>query len=733
MNTKNLKLLFAGFIALALVSALIVKSNRASAQTFDGEIFAPTATFIVTNTGDTGAGSLRQAILDANGTAGSDLITFSIVGTGPFTIQPLSALPDITEAVTIDGYTQTGATANANCTGTAVLQIVVNGASAGAASSGLTLAAGSTGSTVRGLNIQGFDGNGIEILSGSNAITGNFIGTNAAGTAAVPNNSNGINITSGSTNTIGGTTPGLRNVISGNLERGIAISGFAGSGSNRIQGNYIGTDATGNADLGNSFDGVDISQSAGNGIGGSATTLGCAPGNLISGNNEDGISIFGTNSTGNLVGGNLIGTNAAGTADLGNSSQGIYLNAVSNQIGVGTADFRNVISGNDGGGINLGGGNSNVVRGNYIGTNLGGTAALRNPDGVRIDTGANNNQIGGGLSGEGNVISGNDTGVHIAGGNNNIVSGNLIGTGADGTSDVGNLEAGVYIHEPKATSNTIGGAGAGEGNNIRFNGDGTLIPTLAGEGGIVVYFGSTGNRISSNGITNNTGLGIDLGLNGANGVTPNDANDVDSGDANNFQNYPVLVTVNNTGGMTTITGTLNSTPSRLFRVEFFSDTTADASGNGEGRIFIGAQNYTTDASGNAAINFSTATQVPTGNFVSATATDSTTGDTSEFSMSRQIAGPTAATASISGRLRTAAGAGISGVSVTLFNTQSGETITVTTGLNGMYVFESVPVGDDYIITPTALGFTFSPSSRFLSLTEELTSVDFVAVRRGRFR
>jgi len=81
------------------------------------------------------------------------------------------------------------------------------------------------------------------------------------------------------------------------LGRGIAISGFAGSSGNTIQGNYIGTDAAGNADLGNSFGGIDISQSANNSIGGSAATLGCAPGNLISGNNGDGINIFGTGST----------------------------------------------------------------------------------------------------------------------------------------------------------------------------------------------------------------------------------------------------------------------------------------------------------------------------------------------------------------------------------------------------------------------------------------------------
>ena len=238
-------------------------------------------------------------------------------------------------------------------------------------------------------------------------------------------------------------------------------------------------------------------------------------------------------------------------------------------------------------------------------------------------------------AGQANVISGNDVGVHIADGSGNSVRGNFIGTGANGTSDVGNLEAGVYIHEPTSFGNAVGGAGDGDGNTIRFNGDGTLIPTLAGEGGIVIYFGATGNPILRNSITENTGLGIDLDSSatpaiGADGVTPNDPNDVDSGDANNLQNYPVLAMAS-TNTMTTVTGTLNSTPSRTFRVEFFSDTAADPSGNGEGRTFVGAQNVTTNASGNAIINFTTTTPVPNGNIVTATATDLTTSDTSEFS------------------------------------------------------------------------------------------------------
>ena len=161
--------------------------------------FNVAANFTVTNTADSGAGSLRQAILDANATVGTDTITFNI--SGATTIQPASELPPITDPVTIDGYTQSGAVLNSTCGGTATLQIVLNGASAGVAANGLTLGTGSSGSTVRALVINGFDGNGIEIGSSNNQIQGNFIGTSQNGAMAIANNSNGIAVISGTGNT----------------------------------------------------------------------------------------------------------------------------------------------------------------------------------------------------------------------------------------------------------------------------------------------------------------------------------------------------------------------------------------------------------------------------------------------------------------------------------------------------------------------------------------------------
>src|SRR5438552_4790776 len=180
-------------------------------------------TFTVTNTNDSGAGSLRQAILDANANAGTDTITFSIPGGGVHTISPTSALPTITDPVTIDGYTQTGAVQNTDPNGfNGTLLIELSGVNAGAGVNGLTISSGD--STVRGLVINGFQvldinaGDGILLITnGSNVIEGNFIGTNAAGTAVVGNDTEGVEVRDDSSNNrIGGTTPQARNLFSGN-------------------------------------------------------------------------------------------------------------------------------------------------------------------------------------------------------------------------------------------------------------------------------------------------------------------------------------------------------------------------------------------------------------------------------------------------------------------------------------------------------------------------------------
>ena len=268
-------------------------------------------------------------------------------------------------------------------------------------------------------------------------VQGNFIGTNFGGTAAVPNGI-GVSIEYSGNNTIGGTTAGAGNVISGNTDNGLGIvdgSGLDidGGGSNLVAGNWIGTDALGSQGLGNYGDGVSIYQSSGNTIGGTAT----AAANVISGN-DNGVEL--NDSGQNLVEGNLIGTDPTGTIAIPNST-GIEIDngGSGNTIGGTSSIARNILSGNDAYGVEIEpGSNANLVEGNFVGTDSSGDVSLGNFLGVLVQSG--NNTIGGTALGAGNVISGNDrsgslyAGVQLAIGNvfeyqttDNLVEGNLIG------------------------------------------------------------------------------------------------------------------------------------------------------------------------------------------------------------------------------------------------------------------------------------------------------------------
>ena len=188
------------------------------------------STFTVSNTDDGGPGSLRQAIIAANDLAGLDRIDFAMPGAGPFTIQPLSGLPSIDDPVTIDGTTQPG------YAGKPIIEL--DGSQSG---NELALSIGAGGSTVRGLVINRFAGGILLSGGGGNHIEGNYIGTDVTGTMALGNLDNGISIESSSSNTIGGTTTGARNVIVASGLDGIEVNGTG----NTILGNYIGVGADG--------------------------------------------------------------------------------------------------------------------------------------------------------------------------------------------------------------------------------------------------------------------------------------------------------------------------------------------------------------------------------------------------------------------------------------------------------------------------------------------------------
>jgi hypothetical protein len=356
-------------LTVALVLALMPTGHTARA-----------ATYTVTNTNDSGAGSLRQAIIDANANPGTDTIDFNIpCGGGVCTITPTSPLPTLTDdGTTIDGYTQ-GDASPATATMPAVLRIEIDGTSAGGSVSGLTIE--SANNSIRGLVINNFGWHGVFIsgtIATDNRVMGNHIGTNAKGASDLGNGFDGVNISWGAQNNrIGGSTAAARNVISGNDGGGVYIED-SGTTGNTVSGNYIGLAASGTTKLGNGI-GVVISWGAQNNTIGGDTE---GERNVISGNDQDGVIIFENNTTGNIVSGNYIGTDKNGTANLGNTQNGVYIGygAQNNTVGGDTDGERNVISGNGENGVYIYEIETinNTASGNYIGTDANGTADLGN-------------------------------------------------------------------------------------------------------------------------------------------------------------------------------------------------------------------------------------------------------------------------------------------------------------------------------------------------------------------
>lgn len=481
------------------------------------------------------------------------LVGFDILGTGTHAIRLTTPLPPLMRPVIINGTTQPGYTNQP--------VIELDGTGAGPNATGLNISTGNSG--VLGLSIHSFSDSGIKLRGGTNnLIAADFIGTDATGTTALGNRA-GISIQDGSTaNTIGGTSPAFRNLISAN-QTGIALlrsaSGNliqgnligtdpmgttldpntdgitlstgatantiggaapgagnlidasrhdailitdAGTTGNQVLGNTIGTDPTGTVGLGN-FRGVEIQDASGNTVGGS----GAAARNLISANQAEGVLIEGA-ATGNVVAANYLGTTLDGSAPLPNQVGVSVQGASGNLIGGFASTTRNVISGNSEQGVLLAGGaTANVVAGNYIGTDPAGAVALSNGIGVYL-LGAPGNTVGGSAPGAGNLISGNaifGVGVVSAEATGNVVAGNTIGADASGTVAVPN-GVGVAVLQT-AAGNTIGGTDAGAGNFIAGN---------AGSG-VLIANGATGNVVQGNAIgTDSTGTVV-LG-NGANGV-----------------------------------------------------------------------------------------------------------------------------------------------------------------------------------------------------------------------
>jgi titin len=621
------------------------------------------STFTVSTISDSGLGSLRQAILYADGDPGPNTIVFNIAGGHNVKIIALtSALPTLATSTTIDGTTQLG------FQGTPVIALDgtrISGAEA------LTIDVADC--TVRGLAIYGFD-TGIHFrpYAANGLVGGNYIGPDASGVTG-PGNREGIFVEKAVNVVIGGTSPADRNVISGNV-RGIHNVTFRGRGP-VLEGNYIGTDATGTAALGNHdglYDegnfvqiggtdpgagnlisantvgldlgglqavvqgnriGTDVTGTLplGNGTGvrngpsyrGSEETIGGTDpgsGNLISGNGV-GIALVDYSSY-NVIQGNLIGTDVTGTQPLGNTT-GIDLEGSYNLIGGTTTGAGNIISANGKDGIVLMGA-YNLVQGNYIGTDVTGTQPLGNGgDGIRIIAefsggGSYYDQLGGPGPGAGNVIANNGGDGIYNDGEYTVVQGNLIGTDVTGTVPMGNAGNGV-VASRFGRDSIVGGTDPGAGNVIVFSGlDGVLVSRIdyyfysnpvvgnviafSGQDGVQVDY-SFGIPILINSIHDSGRLGIELTNNG-----------------NQNQAFPDLAfaTLTNTG--TLVKGTLTSTPNTDFTLEFFANDACNASGYGEGQNPLGDATVTTGPNGQVAFVVTVGAANP-GQFIAATATD----------------------------------------------------------------------------------------------------------------
>ena len=462
----------------------------------------------VTTTADSGAGSLREAITIANATPGIQAIDFAIPGVGPQTIIPQTALPAITEAVYIDGTTQAGYTLTTPMIEIAGGDVGVPGAD------GLKIFGG--GSNIRGLVINSFSGDAIELNgTGNNILSDNFLGTDVAGLLDLGNEFFGVHIVDSANNLIDG------NLISGNDHSGVALRG-AGSSGNRLVDNHIGTDQTGDLAIGNTYHGV-IGVDGAN-----ANVIGVpGRGNLISGNSSTGVLFYGPTVTGNVLYDNKIGTNHMGASSVANGLYGVHLSDSSGNILSG-----NVISGNGSMGVIVRGPDAthNVIVKNQIGTDMDGLVAVPNAVyGVYVSAGANQNRIGGLAEFGANTISGNgQNGVVFANDTttSNVVFGNLIGLDSTGLNDLGNSMHGV-VFVSGAHGNRVGAPDDGLGNTISGN-DRIGIVSLAGAYENVIVGNNigtdaegevgVGNSVFGVQIVSSYGNFVDQNLIAANGV-----------------------------------------------------------------------------------------------------------------------------------------------------------------------------------------------------------------------
>lgn len=685
---------------------------------------ARAAIFTVEVSADSGPGSLRQAILDANDNPGRDVIEFDLEP-DDLVITPESELPPLLGPTDVDAKTQpeyfgfavveldgrlvdTGAGLWLSHGDSSVEGLAIYGFNRGiylGSGGGSTVrkcfigtdATGTTpdlGNTETGIyvassqnliggelnserNLIVGNGNGIVLgsLGSDNTVVGNLIGVQLNG--ETPNGNNvGISV-HGSDNHVGSLTAGHSNIISGN-GRGVILSGDR----NLLVSNFIGIAKDGRTAVGNDGTGVSIT--------GSGNTVGSiidGGGNVISAN-LTGLSIFGTGADGNVVIGNHIGTDASGRYGRGNTGTGVrVIEGIGNRVGGTDADEANVISGNGRRGVTLERTSAlNVVQGNTIGLNLARDRKIPN-DGPSVYITGGANQIGGSAIGAGNVIAASgSSGIFLwsPAATANVIEGNQIGLVLPDGTRAGNRSGGIRI-DGGASNNTIGGTGARAGNSIVANGlYGISVRT------------AVDNAFLTNAIYDNDGLGIDLMDWGPNA---NDAGDADHG-ANRGQNHPRFESIIPDGPVTRVDGVIESTPLSSFRIEFFQSSSCDPSGFGQAESYLATITVETDASGRAEIVGDMPVPV-TAPFLTATAT-SDTGDTSELSPCVQVGGPNAGQINlVYGRYIAREFQGTVAVTVTRSHGQTG-----TVSVDYETIDDEATAPEDY--THTSGTLTFAP-------------------------
>ncbi|HVD96854.1 MAG TPA: T9SS type A sorting domain-containing protein [Cytophagaceae bacterium] len=504
---------------LSLALGVLLTANQSFGSIYIVDNTANTDNLAVYTAAD-GNNTLRKCIRIANAAAGLDTIRFNLAGVGPYVISVATTALAVTNPLLIDGFSQTGASAgspviqlsgaagidilqlNSGSNGSTIRGLVIYGANATtgikitsssnhiiagnfigtnlagtavgsspALQTGLSLS-GATGCTIGGtggaatLNvISGNSQRGIYLQSASNnnIIQGNYIGVTSAGTAALANVGNAIELNASTGCTIGGTGgSATRNIISGNSQRAIMLQ--ASSNNTIIQGNYIGLAATGASAIANVGNAIELNASTGCTIGGAGG------GNVISGNSQKGIVVQSASSNA-IIQTNIIGLNATGTAALANVNTAIEINASTNCTVGGTAgaNTRNIISGNQQRGVHILSSSHNAtVQGNYIGVSSSGNVAFGNQQGIEIVS-SNNITIGGTLYAARNIISGNtQNGIVVTTCTTLVIKGNFIGLGLDGTTALANAQSGILLQNPTA-SVTIGGLTAQERNIISSN------------------------------------------------------------------------------------------------------------------------------------------------------------------------------------------------------------------------------------------------------------------------